>query len=323
MQKRKTEAKVLSIGRAGSLRRAPTAGSGHSGQAARGAPGPFEKRLPAPVRDTLEEIRSRSSRLVTSVNEYGYDPFGYNRDGSIYLTLLGVALYRWWFRVEAHGIEHLPTTGPVLIVGNHAGNFAWDAAMVMMATFLEAEPPRLARGLAEYYLPTLPILADLMVRIGSVVGTPENCRQLFERGECVMVFPEGARGAVKPYSKAYQLQRFGLGFMRMALEHRVPVLPVGIVGAEESNPALHDSKLLARLVGSPGFPIPATLPLFGPLSVFLPLPAKFHLNFGPLLHFEGDHDAEDAEIDPRVERVRGEIARLVAVGLSQRRSWFF
>jgi 1-acyl-sn-glycerol-3-phosphate acyltransferase len=236
--------------------------------------------------------------------------------------LLAAALHRYWFRVETRGIEHLPASGPVLIVGNHAGNFGWDAAMVMATCLLEAEPPRLARGLAEYYLPQLPFMADLMVRTGSVVGTPENCRQLFERGECVMVFPEGARGAVKPYTKAYQLQRFGLGFMRMAIEHRVPILPVGIVGAEESNPALADSKTLSRIFGTPGFPIPATLPIFGLASFFLPLPAKFHLTFGELRSFEGEPDLEDADIEPKVEVVKREVERLVGEGLARRKGWF-
>jgi 1-acyl-sn-glycerol-3-phosphate acyltransferase len=162
-----------------------------------------------------------------------------------------------------------------------------------------------------------------MVRSGSVVGTPENCRQLFERGECVMVFPEGARGAIKPYSKAYKLQRFGLGFMRMALEHGVPVVPVGIVGAEESSPGLYDSKLLARLVGAPGFPITLTFPWLGPLGFFAPLPAKFFIHFGSPLRFEGAHDAEDAEIEPKVEQVRKEIERLIGLGLARRKNWFF
>ncbi len=268
-------------------------------------------------------MKRRSDRLVTPVNEYGFDPFGYDRNLAAYYSFFGAILYRYFFRVETRGIENLSPSGPVLIVGNHAGNFAWDAAMVAVACFLEAEPPRLARGLAEYYLPTVPFIADMVTRTGSVVGTPENCRQLFERGECVMVYPEGARGAVKPYSMAYQLQDFGLGFMRMALEHRVPILPVGIVGAEESNPALYNSKELARLLGTPGFPIPATLPLLGLASFFVPLPSKFYVDFGAPLRFDGAHDAEDVEIAPKVAAVKAEIGRLIAAGRAKKKGWFF
>jgi 1-acyl-sn-glycerol-3-phosphate acyltransferase len=210
-----------------------------------------------------------------------------------------------------------------LVVANHAGNtFAWDAAMVGTALFLEADPPRLARGLGEFYLPTIPFFNVFMARAGSVVGTPENCCQLFERGECVLVFPEGARGFVKPYRKAYQLQRFGLGFLRLALEHRVPILPVGVVGNEEQSPGLADVKWLGRLIGSPAFPITVTMPWLGPLG-FIPLPVKFHLNFGPIMRFEGDFDAEDAELQPKVDLVKAEIMRLIQIGLSKRKGWFF
>jgi len=278
--------------------------------------------LPDPFASLRAEIEARVKRLPTPLNEYGFDPFGFDKRSFVSEAILLAPAYRYWFRVETRDLQNLPAKGAVLLVGNHAGNtFAWDAAMLATACFLEAEPPRLARGLAEYYLPQLPFLNEMMVRAGSVVGTPENCAQLFARGECVMVFPEGARGAIKPYAQAYQLQRFGLGFMRMALEFGVPILPVGIVGSEESSPGLYDSKLLARLVGAPGFPITPTFPWLGPLG-FVPLPVKFRIHFGSLMRFAGAHDAEDAEIEPKVEAVKQAIARLIADGLKERSGWF-
>ena len=279
--------------------------------------------LPDWLRELDEEMARRYVRLATPLNEYGYDPFGFDKDTARYPALVMAAAYRYWFRVETGGLEHVPSEGPVLVVANHAGNtFAWDAAMIATALFLEAEPPRLARGLGEFYLPTIPFFNVFMARGGSVVGTPENCRQLFERGECVLVFPEGSRGFVKPYRKAYQLQRFGLGFLRLALEHRVPILPVGVVGNEEQSPGLADVKWLGRLIGSPAFPITITMPWLGPLG-FIPLPVKFHLTFGPLMRFEGDFDAEDSELQPKVDLVKGEISRLIQVGLQKRKGWFF
>ena len=278
--------------------------------------------LPDPFGSLRVELEARVRRITTPLNEYGFDPFGFDKRSFVSRSILLALAYRHWFRVETRNLGNLPPSGAVLLVANHAGNtFAWDAAMLAGACFLEAEPPRLARGLAEYYLPQLPFLSEAVVQAGSVVGTPENCAQLFERGECVMVFPEGARGAIKPYSKAYQLQRFGLGFMRMALEFRVPILPVGIVGSEESNPGFYDSKFLARLVGAPGFPITATFPWLGPLG-FVPLPVKFRIHVGSPMRFDGPHDAEDAEIEPKVEEVKREIARLIAEGLAARKGWF-
>ena len=276
-----------------------------------------------PFLDSLvQEIDQRYARLATPLNEYGYDPFGFDKETAKIPAVVMALAYRYWFRVQAHDIANVPATGPVLVVANHGGNtFAWDAAMIGTAIFLEADPPRLARGLGEYFLPTIPFFNELMARAGSVVGTPENCRQLFERGECVLVFPEGARGFVKPYSKAYKLQRFGLGFLRLALEHKVPILPVGVVGSEEQSPGLADVKWLGRLIGSPAFPITITMPWLGPLG-FIPLPVKFHLNFGPLMRFDGAFDAEDAELQPKVDQVKAEIERLIGLGLSQRQGWF-
>jgi 1-acyl-sn-glycerol-3-phosphate acyltransferase len=279
--------------------------------------------LPNPLRELDGEIGRRYRRLATPLNEYGYDPFGFDEDTARYPALVMALVYRYWFRVDVEGLEGVPAEGPVLIVGNHAGNtFAWDAAMIATALLLEADPPRLARALGEFYLPTLPFFGEFMARAGSVVGTPENCRQLFERGECVMVFPEGARGFVKPYTQAYKLQRFGLGFMRMALQYDVPILPVGVVGSEEQSPGLADVKWLGRLVGAPAFPITVTLPWLGPLGL-VPLPVKYRLTFGPLMRFSGDFDAEDADLQPKVDSVREEILRLVKNGLSRRRTWFF
>jgi 1-acyl-sn-glycerol-3-phosphate acyltransferase len=277
---------------------------------------------PDPFAALRNEIAARVDRIRTPLNEYGYDPFGFDKKGFSSRAIVLALAYRYWFRVETRGAGELAAEGPMLLVANHAGNtFAWDAAMLATACFLEAEPPRLARGLAEYFLPQIPFLSEAMVQAGSVVGTPENCVQLFERGECVMVFPEGARGAIKPYSKAYQLQRFGLGFMRMALEFDVPILPVGIVGSEEASPGLYDSPLLARLVGAPGFPITPTFPWLG-LAGFVPLPVKFRIRIGKPMRFRGGHDAEDAQIEPHVESVKREIARLIAAGLAEREGWF-
>jgi 1-acyl-sn-glycerol-3-phosphate acyltransferase len=275
------------------------------------------------MRELGEELGSRYASLPKRLNEYGYDPFGFDESVARYPALLMAAAYRYWFRVEARGLEHVPAKDAVLVVANHAGNtFAWDAAMIGTALLLEASTPRLARGLGEFFLPTIPFFNEFMARAGSVVGTPENCRQLFEHSECVLVFPEGSRGFVKPYSQAYQLQRFGLGFLRLALEHRVPILPVGVVGSEEQSPGLADAKWLGRLIGSPAFPITVTMPWLGPLGL-IPFPVKFHLTFGPLMRFEGDFDTEDAELQPKVDQVKNEIRRLIQVGLARRKSWFF
>jgi len=153
------------------------------------------------------------------------------------------------------------------------------------------------------------------------VGTPENCVRLLEQEEAIMVFPEGHRGFVKPYSKAYQLQRFGLGFARLALQTQTPIVPVGIVGSEEQSPGIMDATAIGRLIGAPAFPITIGFPWLGPLG-YLPLPVKFRVLFGEPLYLEGDAQDEDARIEEQVGRIRDQIALLLEEGLSQRRSWF-
>jgi 1-acyl-sn-glycerol-3-phosphate acyltransferase len=177
--------------------------------------------------------------------------------------------------------------------------------------------------MGEFFLPTLPFFNVLMHRVGSVVGRPENCVQLLEQGEAIMAFPEGERGFVKTYRQRYQLQRFGLGFMRLALETRTPIVPIGIVGSEEQSPGLANIRSLGRLIGSPAFPITPTFPFLG-LAGFIPLPVKFRIHFGSPLVFEGDANEEDAAIAKRVEVVKDEIRRLIDDGLAARKGkgWF-
>jgi 1-acyl-sn-glycerol-3-phosphate acyltransferase len=292
------------------------------GRARRVEPASLVQRLlPAPLRSMQEDLEARVARLPTTLNEYGLDPFGYDPRYAASMLLPAALMYRYWLRVETRGIERVPD-GRVLLIANHAGNtFAWDGAMLALSLLLDHEPPRAVRGMAEYYLPTIPFFGTLMHRMGSVVGTPANCAQLLERGEAIMVFPEGERGFVKPYAKRYQLQRFGNGFLRLALETDTPIVPVGIVGAEEQSPGLLRSRTLGRLIGAPVAPITLTMPWLG-LAGFVPLPVKFRLHFGEPLRFEGDATEEDAEVEKKVAVVKRAIRSLIGEGLAARKSWF-
>ncbi len=277
--------------------------------------------LPSSVRDLLEEIDERIARLPTRLNEYGYDSFGFSPKTARMMMPLQGLFYRYWLRVETSGIERVPA-GRLFLIANHAGNtFAWDGAMLGAALFFECEPPRMVRGMAEYYLPTIPFFNVGMHRVGSVVGTPENCTQLLHQDEVIMAFPEGQRGFVKKFSQRYQLQRFGLGFMRLALETGTPILPVGIVGSEEQSPGLTNVKALGRLIGAPAFPITLLFPWLG-LAGFLPLPVKFRIHFGEPIHFEGDPTEDDASIEKKVDVVKSDIRELISEGLAARKGWF-
>ena len=252
---------------------------------------------------------------------YELDAFGMDYELVEMLRPMMRFMFERYWRVEMTGLEHIPEFGRGLIVANHSGVLPWDGAMLACSLLLEGEPPRIVRGMGEYYLPTLPFFNIFMHRCGSVVGTPGNCARLLEQEEAIMVFPEGQRGFVKTFAHRYELQEFGLGFLRLALQTETPIVPVGIVGAEEQSPGLANLRRLGRLVGAPAFPVTLTFPWLG-LAGFLPLPVKFRIHFGAPLRFEGDPDDEDAAIAPRVERVKQAIRELVAEARAQRRSWF-
>jgi 1-acyl-sn-glycerol-3-phosphate acyltransferase len=261
------------------------------------------------------------SRAPLKLNDYGYDPFGFHPPTARRWLLPAAFLYQYYFRVETHDIHHVPE-GRVLLVANHAGQMPYDGVMLTMAMLLEADPPRLCRGMGEFFIWRLPWMGVTAARVGAMAGTPENCVAMLEAGECVMVFPEGARGINKPFSQRYQLEDFGLGFMRLALETDTPVVPVAFVGSEEQQPGLANLKGVAELAGLPSLPITVTFPWLGPLGLLVALPVKYHIYFGEPLVFEGAPNEEDAEIQQKVDAVQHSIEDLFERGLSERRGVF-
>ena len=260
------------------------------------------------------DLESRLARLVAPQNEYGVDPFGLDLEFSKAALAPALWLYKSYFRVQTYGIAQVPP-GPVLLVSNHSGQLPIDGAMIGIAMLAEAEPPRICRAMLEKWAPTLPFIAPFFARIGQVVGTPENCRRLLAAGETITVFPEGVRGLNKLFDKRYRLQEFGLGFMRLALECKVPIVPVAVIGAEEQSVAVFDFKSAARLLGFPALPISITGPL--------PLPVKYHLHFGAPMTFSGAPDDDDAELERKVREVKATIQAMIDQGLRDRHSVFF
>jgi 1-acyl-sn-glycerol-3-phosphate acyltransferase len=204
-----------------------------------------------------------------------------------------------------------------MLVGNHSGQLPFDAMAIATAMLLGASPPRMARAMIERFVPSLPFVSYLFARWGQIVGSPENCTRLLEDEECILVFPEGAKGISKPFTKRYQLQEFGLGFMRLALATDTPVVPVAVVGAEEQAPAFN-VRPLARLFGTPAFPL---MP-FPPFFPLLPLPSRYSIYFGEPQRFAGHPDDDDEQIEQLVKHVRLSVESMLRLGLKNRRSVF-
>ncbi len=266
--------------------------------------------------DTVDEAILEHLVQTTPVNSAGFDPFGLDLSTALRTLKAVVPLYRHWFRVRTHGIDRVPP-GRVMLVPNHSGQLPMDALLIAIAMVLEGHPPRLVRGMVERWFPSVPFVSTLITRCGQVTGDPENCVELLRREQAILVFPEGIRGSGKLWWNRYNLQEFGTGFARIALETDSPIVPVAVVGAEETFPAVYNFESLARRLGMPYWPVTPFFPALGLLGV-VPLPVQIDLYFGEPIHLDGDHDAPDTEIAADVERVKGAIDAMIEKGLARR-----
>ncbi|MBL0215271.1 MAG: acyltransferase family protein [Myxococcales bacterium] len=245
---------------------------------------------------------------------YGFDAFGLHPPSLEWAISFGAPLYERYFRVDSRGAERIPADGPAILVANHGGALPIDAAMLCLDVLRRT--PRIPRAIADHFVPRLPLVSTLFARIGMVSGTSVNVRRLLERGELITVFPEGVSGPAKPFGLRYELQHWSVGFAEHAIRHRAPIIPVAIVGAEESWPVIARIRAL-RMFGAPYLPIPASP---------LPLPARFLIRYGEPIHADRGHEAVDAEEPELVARTaelaRAAVARLLAETLDERRGVF-
>ncbi|MFK7927157.1 MAG: lysophospholipid acyltransferase family protein [Myxococcota bacterium] len=264
----------------------------------------------------LDEAQRQALRQAVGVNSAGYDPWGFNLETAERTLRIVRLLYRDYFKVQAFHTDRVPDER-VIVVANHGGQIPLDGMLLATSMMMELEPPRLVRGMVERWVPGLPWFSTLFTRCGQVVGDPANAEELLRRDQSIMVFPEGVKGISKTWWKRYQLQSFGTGFVRLALSTNTTILPVGIIGSDDTYPALASSRRLGKLIGAPNFPITPTWPFLGPLGL-VPLPVPIHLYFGEPIRFEGDPDESDALTRARVNKVRDAVQALLHEGLQAR-----
>ena len=256
------------------------------------------------------------------VDEFGHDP---ELVDHLLAPLLRPLYQRWW-RVQTLGLEHVPSSGAALVVGNHAGTLPFDAMMVALALHDEHPAHRTLRMLAADLAFTLPVVAPLARKSGNTLACEEDAKRLLEGGEVVGVWPEGYKGLGKPFRERYRLQRFGRGgFVELALRTGAPIVPVAVVGSEEIYPMVGNLRRLGRLLGLPYLPVTPTFPLLGPLGA-VPLPSRWLIEFCPPIETAGY--GPDAVLDPMVvfdlnDQVRDTIQRTLEKNLAARGSAFF
>jgi 1-acyl-sn-glycerol-3-phosphate acyltransferase len=275
--------------------------------------------LPGSARESAERIAARLR------GDYAQDEWGYDEELVELVYPFFKFMYERWWRVTAVGVENVPSEGSAMLVANHAGVLPWDATMMNVALYEQHQHPRPPRFMVLDWAFRLPWVSAFMRRVGGVVASPYNAMRLLEQGHLVMVFPEGTKGAGKPFSERYRLQRFGRGgFVELALRTGSPIVPVAVVGSEEIYPKLWESRLLARLIGAPYFPITPTFPALGPLGM-IPLPSRWRIEFcAPVDVSEyGPEAAEDRSLVFELsERIRETIQEKLFENLLQRGSAF-
>ena len=235
-------------------------------------------------------------------------------------------IYERWFRTEWEGLEKVPPSGGALFVANHAGALPIDATVIMHG--VEEEVGRPVYGLADHLFKDVPVVGTLWSRAGGVAAHPENAyRLLREQQQAVLVFPEGVKGTSKTYDQRYRLRRFGRGgFVEIAMRAGVPIVPIAVVGNEESMPIL--ARLPgAKAVGAPYLPVTANQFVFGPaLGLVAHLPVKFRLRVLDPITFDVAPDQErysKSRIMDEAEGVRVRLQETLYDMLRQRRSvWF-
>lgn len=259
-----------------------------------------------------EEVAERLQRLDIPFNRFGVDKFGISRRHlRVAFTFLGL-FYRHYFRVRIHDLDKVPARGRAMLVGNHSGGVALDAAMVMTSLILDMEPPRLAHSMVEKFLNKVPLMSQWTNRCGQFTGLPEHAVRLLQDDRLLLVFPEGARGTAKLYRERHSLVEFGSGFMRLALETRSPIVPFAFLGGGEAIPTVYNAYALGKAIGAPYIPVT-------PYLVAWPLPVRLDIVYGEPMHFEGDGTEDDEVVFAKVEEVKRTIAALIDRGKLIRR----
>jgi len=234
-------------------------------------------------------------------------------------------LYRYWFRVDVEGVEHVPAEGGALLVSNHAGALPPDAPMIAKAIKEEHPRPRPLYLTVEHFFKGYPGFSMLLPKIGGVAAHPANVhRLLYDEGQLVLVFPEGRKGTEKLYKDRYRLRRFGRGgFVEAAMRARAPIVPIAVVGAEEAAPIFAHFTLLQKLTGLLYVPLTPTFPHGGLLGMFGFLPAKFLIRFLDPIRTDdlGDAPWEDkALVQTLAQEIRAQIQENLHEMLAKRKS---
>jgi 1-acyl-sn-glycerol-3-phosphate acyltransferase len=221
-----------------------------------------------------------------------------------------------WFRAEVRGLGNVPDEGPVLMVGNHSGgNVPPDTLVFALAFSAYFGVERPFYQLAHNLVLSMPGLSFLR-KFGTVAASPQNARRALASGAALLVYPGGDHEVHRPSWERHTVDFAGrTGFVRLALEQNVPIVPVVAIGGQETALFLTRGEGISRALGLDRFlrlkvlPISLALPWginVGDLLGHIPLPSKLVLETLPPIDLR-----ELFGPDPDVDEVYEHITRLM------------
>jgi 1-acyl-sn-glycerol-3-phosphate acyltransferase len=233
----------------------------------------------AAAEDVVDTVRGRAAA----------DPFDLRDPRYIQRTLPAVRLAtELYFRADVRGLENIPADGPVLLVGNHSGGTMIADTFVFGQAFLDHfGTTRPFFQLAHDLLFQVPGLRALVQRYGTVPASPANMAQALDRDAALLVYPGGDEETFRPTWESDQVDfAERTGFVRLALEHGIPVVPVVAIGGQETALFLGRGRRVAEALRLKRlFRLSVVPPVLGPpfgLTVLdlpgrIPLPAKIEI----------------------------------------------
>jgi 1-acyl-sn-glycerol-3-phosphate acyltransferase len=226
-----------------------------------------------------------------------------------------------YFRGEVRGMDNIPSAGPALLVGNHSGGTMIADTFVFATEFYtQFGPQRRFHQLAHDVAARIP--ATGISRWGTVAASHDNARKAFEKGAPVLVYPGGDYETFRPTWHSDQIEFGGRkGFIKLALEQGVPIVPVVAIGGQETALFVTRGERVAKLTGWAKatrikvLPV-AIAPPFGisllDLPTRIPLPAKITIEVLPPIDL-----VERFGATPKYEHVYNEITGEMQEALSE------
>jgi 1-acyl-sn-glycerol-3-phosphate acyltransferase len=290
-------------------KRGSTNGSGPAHEAARanGADRPLSRPLVSPsdavalIADAASAVARAAQQRVPKADLDERDP-DYIRESLPGLWLLASL----WFRAEVRGLGQIPEEGPVLLVGNHSGgNLTPDTGVFTLAfnTYFGVE--RRFYQLAHNLVLSMPGLGFLR-KYGTVAASPQNADKALDSGAALLVYPGGDYEVHRPSWDSAKVDFGGRkGFIRLALEKDVPIVPVVSIGGQETALFLSRGEGLAkflrldRMFRLKVLPISVALPWIlnvGDMLGHVPAPAKITIRVLEPIHLR-DRYGKNPDLD--------------------------